>query len=180
MEYVGAIVSVSRIILEYFDLIEGVSTKVTKLVHQSFISAKENLEYAKTAYGENQINYVIEAKNNFIKAIAVEENENKVLALAGLALCQKILGDNAGAQRSINRINNVKLTKQEIMKNGAKQAVKSGLKSIFNPFAFLDFFSRSSTDSKIEERITILENEKTKAKKKLSELLQKTYQIDKK
>lgn len=88
MEPIGPMIGAGAKIAEYFGLIEGVNTKVTKLVHQAFISAKDNLTYAKGTTGQNQIEYIKQAKSEFIRAVAVEENENKILSLAGLAMCQ--------------------------------------------------------------------------------------------
>lgn len=110
---VGGIINISGRIAEYFGLIEGVSTQVTKLVHQAFISAKDNLEYARTSSGQNQIDYIKQAKDRFIDAVAVEENENKILALVGLSMCQFMLGDTLSAQRSLERVRNVELTRAE-------------------------------------------------------------------
>lgn len=107
---VGTIINIGSKIAEYFGLIEGVSTKVTKLLHQSFNSAKINLEYARNATGQNQIDYIQVAKNKFIEAVTVEENENKVLALAGLAMCQLFLKDDINAQITIRQIVDVELT----------------------------------------------------------------------
>ena len=43
---IGPMIGVASKIAGYFGLIEGVNTKITKLLHQAFISAKANLEYA--------------------------------------------------------------------------------------------------------------------------------------
>lgn len=110
---VGVIFNISGKIAEYLGFIESISTQVTKLVHQAFKSAKDNLEYARTASGQNQIDYVKRAKDLFIDAVAVEENENKILALVGLSMCQHLLGDASGAQRSLDRIKDVELTRAE-------------------------------------------------------------------
>lgn len=107
---VGAIINISGKIAEYFGLIEGVDTKVTKLLHQAFNSARLNLLSAQNATGQNQIDYIKEAKNKFMEAISVEENENKVLAFAGLAMCQLFLKDETNAQLNIQRIDDVQLT----------------------------------------------------------------------
>lgn len=112
----GGAVNASLRITEYFGLIEGVATQVTKLLHQAFLSATYNLEYARTSIGQNQIDYVKRAKDRFMDAVAVEENENKILALVGLSMCQYFLRDYTGAQRSLNRIQDVQLTRAEKMK----------------------------------------------------------------
>lgn len=113
MEPTFGIINGSLKIAEYFGLVEGVSTQVTKLVHQAFKSAKLNLENAQYASGQNQIDYIKRAKDCFIDAVAVEENENKVLALVGLSMCQYMLGDTINAKGSLDRISNVELTRAE-------------------------------------------------------------------
>lgn len=107
-----------------FGLIETVSTDVTKLLHQAFLSAKDNLEYASTTTGQNQIDYVKRAKDCFIDAVAVEENENKILALVGLSMCQFFLQDYKNAQKSLDRIRDVNLTTAEKVKYKALNALK--------------------------------------------------------
>lgn len=123
---VGAIINISGKIAEYFGLIEGVGTKVTKLLHQSFISAKMNLEYARNASGQNQIDYIKEAKTKFIEAVAVEENENKVLALVGLAMCQYYINDCRNAFFTTKEITTVQLTKAELTKYKCLDAARFG------------------------------------------------------
>lgn len=113
---VNSAINIGCKIAEYFGLIEGVSTKVTKLVHQALISAKDNLEYARSSSGPNQIDYIKRAKDRFIDAVAVEENENNVLALVGLSMCQYFLGDSSGAQITYERINEITLSNAEITK----------------------------------------------------------------
>lgn len=100
-------------IAEYFGLIETVSTQVDKLVHQALKSAVDNLEYAKNAEGQNQVHYVLEAKNKFIEAVAVEDNEGKVMALCGLAMCQLFLGENNNVKLTMDKIKDVELTTAE-------------------------------------------------------------------
>lgn len=117
---IGPIIHASLRIAEYFKLIETVDTKVTKLLHQQFLSAKRNLELADKATGQNQIDYIKEARKEFNQAISVEENENKILALAGLAMCQFSLGDCFNANKTITEIKDVTLSRSERMKGMAK------------------------------------------------------------
>jgi hypothetical protein len=111
---IGHMIGAASKIAEYFGLIEGVNTKVTKLLHQAFNSAKANLEYARNATGQNQIDYIKRARVEFNQAVAVEENENKILALVGLAMCRYLLGETSNANVTFDRINEVNLTKAEI------------------------------------------------------------------
>lgn len=116
---IGPMIGAASKIAEYFGLIEGVNTKVTKLLHQAFNSAKSNLEYARNATGQNQIDYIKQARVEFNQAVAVEENENKILALTGLAMCQYLLGETSNANVTFDKIKDVVLTKAEIAKYSA-------------------------------------------------------------
>ena len=104
---VGQIIGVSTQIAEYFGLIDSVDSKVTKILHQAFNSAKMNLEYALHASGQNQIEHIRQARIEFNQAVSVEENENKILALAGLSMCQSLLGDKANASVTCDMISQV-------------------------------------------------------------------------
>jgi len=134
----AGVVNIASKIAEYFGLIESVSTNVRRLLHQAFNSAKDNLEYARISKGNNQIDYVKRAKDCFVDAIAVEENENKILALVGLSMCQYFLHDIDGAQRSMYRIREVNLSSAEINKFMAMDAVIAGTTRLFpvNYFVF--------------------------------------------
>lgn len=131
---IGPLIRVSSMILEYFGLIEGVNTNVTKLLHQAFNSAKANLEYALNTTGQNRIDYIKQARTEFNQAITVEENENKILALVGLAMCQHLLGDTDNAIITYDKISSVSLTKAEKNKFLVKKnAVIMGI-NIIRPF----------------------------------------------
>lgn len=116
---VGQIIGVSTQIAEYFGLIDSVDSKVTKILHQAFNSAKMNLEYALHASRQNQIEYIRQARIEFNQAISVEENENKILALAGLSMCQSLLGDKANASVTCDMISQVELSLPEMAKSVA-------------------------------------------------------------
>ncbi len=132
---IGPMIGVTSIIAEYFGLIEGVNTKVTKLLHQAFNSAKANLEYARNTTGQNQIDYIKQARVEFNQAVAVEENENKILALVGLAMCQHLLGDTNNAKLTFSRINDVSLTRSERTKYLAIDIAKGPfIDRIIDPF----------------------------------------------
>ena len=126
---IGPMIGAASKIAEYFGLIEGVNTKVTKLLHQAFNSAKANLEYARNATGQNQIDYIKQARVEFNQAVAVEENENKILALVGLAMCQYLLGETSNANVTFDRINEVNLTKAEI---GVVKSFIRSFKAVWN------------------------------------------------
>ena len=125
---VGAVIAsmnVANSIAAYFGLIETVSSNVSSLVHQSFKSARLHLEMARTASSREQSKeYIKEAMKKFVEAIAVEKDENLVSSYVGLAMCQYLLGDKENAQKAIQSINNVGLSKPQVMKAGAKSFLK--------------------------------------------------------
>ena len=100
-------------IAEYLGLIESTNSDIKALLHQSFNSAKMNLECAKSATGTNQIGYIKQAQNQFINAIAVETGTNLVTSYLGLAMCQYLLGDITNARKSLGEIRPVELSKKE-------------------------------------------------------------------
>ena len=61
----------------------------------------------------------------FNQAVAVEENENKILALVGLAMCQYLLEETSNANVTFDKINDVTLTRAEIVKYTASRVVPS-------------------------------------------------------
>lgn len=113
---IGQLIGITSRIAEYFGLIEDVNTQIKKLLHQAFNAAKMNLEYARNSSGQNQIDYIKQAQVEFTQAVAVEENENKILALVGLAMCQNLLGDYINADSTYNRINDIELSRSEHLK----------------------------------------------------------------
>ena len=96
-------ISVAQAIAAYFGLIESTSGNVKKLLNQSLKSAVYNLECAKNAQGSAQLEYVKQAQNEFIRAIAVEQNESLISAYVGLAMCQFHRGDKINAADSLKR-----------------------------------------------------------------------------
>ncbi len=133
---IGAVIAsmnVAKSIAAYFGLLDTVSSNVSSLVHQSFKSARMNLELARTSNNKWQSEeYVKEARNKFVEAIAVEQDENLVSAYAGLAMCQYLLGDKANARNTIAKIGEVKLSNPQIMKAGAK-----GFFKMYFPFGLI-------------------------------------------
>ena len=124
---VGTIIGAGTKIAEYFGLIEGVDSKITKLLHQAFNSAVANLEAACNSFGQNQIDYIKQARIEFNQSVQVEDNENKILALVGLSMCQFLLGDVLNSKKSYNKINSVELSKAEIVKYTAADVSRFSL-----------------------------------------------------
>ena len=118
------VINLSNSIAGYLGLIENVGSNVKKLLHQSFKSAIQNIEYAKSANGQNQLDYIRRAKEQFIDAVSVEENENLISSLMGLAMCQYLLGDHFNSTKTIARIKDVNLTLSEKTKATSKIALK--------------------------------------------------------
>ena len=117
-------VNLSSSIAGYLGLIDNVNSNVKKLLHQSCVSAVQNLNYATTASGTNQMEYIRRARDLFIDAISVEENENLISSYVGLAMCQHLLGDFQNSSMTIERIKDVKLTLSEKSKAVSKIALK--------------------------------------------------------
>ena len=117
-------VNLSSSIAGYLGLIDNENSNVKKLLHQSFVSAVQNLNYATTASGTNQMEYIRRARDLFIDAISVEENENLISSYVGLAMCQHLLGDFQNSSMTIERIKDVKLTLSEKSKAVSKIALK--------------------------------------------------------
>ena len=83
-----------------------ISQNVQRLTHMYLNSAIENMRYAQNSSGEALYNYIAQAKNRFIDASVVENNENLIISYLGLAFCQIVMGEN----------NNVLLTLQSVKK----------------------------------------------------------------
>lgn len=106
--------SIAKSIAAYLGVIDSVSADMKKLLHQSFKSALMNLKYAKDASNSTTCeSYIKQAINEFIRAIAVEENENLVSAYLGLSMCQYKLGDFINAKTTLKKISSVNLSKTE-------------------------------------------------------------------
>ena len=96
--------SISESIQSYTRLIKS---DVQTLMHMYFKSAIENLNYALTASGENQKEYIKQARNRFIDATTIEKNENLILSYIGLALCQVLTNDTDNYTKTLKKISNV-------------------------------------------------------------------------
>lgn len=59
------------------------------------------------------IGLAVGAVNN--NAVVVEENENKIAALVGLAMCQHLLGDSYNVSVTFHRIDGVCLTRSQVV-----------------------------------------------------------------
>lgn len=106
--------SIAESIAAYLGVVDSVSADIKKLLHQSLKRALINLKYAKDASNSNTCeSYIKQAINEFIRAIAVEENENLVSAYLGLSMCQYTLGDLINAKTTLKKISSVNLSKTE-------------------------------------------------------------------
>ena len=99
--------SISESIQSYTRLIKS---DVQALMHMYFKSAIENLNYALTASGKNQKEYLRQARNRFIDATTIEKNENLILSYIGLALCQALTNDNENSTKTISKIRDVHIS----------------------------------------------------------------------
>lgn len=124
---IGAIINIGSKIAEYFHIFEGVLTKTTKLQHQAFKSAIENLRYAYNCSAQNQIDYVKRAKDRFIDAIVVEDPKEQILALGGLSFCQYLLGESNNADYSLQRISEVEMNISQAATGLIAEAINDSL-----------------------------------------------------
>lgn len=118
-------INLSKSIAEYLGLIESTNSLLNKLVHQAFKAAQSNLQYAYDSSGATQMDYLRQARNEFNQAVAVEDNEAKIYALLGLALCQHFLGDPSNARRTMAKIRNVELSRSEKFKYGTLSVIST-------------------------------------------------------
>lgn len=146
-------INTAKAVAAYFGLIESVGGNVQKLLHQAFKSAIQNLKYAQSSSGQNRVDYIRTAKDRFIDAISVEENENLVSSLVGLAMCQYLLNDFNNVQITMSRIKNVELTLAAKTKAAGSGYLKGGLR-IFGAFNAID---------QVNKRIDQFENYKNLA-----------------
>ena len=109
-------INLTKSIAEYLGLVESTNSLLNKLAHQAFRSAISNLEYSYNSSGTIQRDYLRQARNEFNQAGAVEDNEAKIYALLGLAMCQHFLGDESNATRNRAKIKTVELTLSEKFK----------------------------------------------------------------
>lgn len=109
----------TRTIASFISLVESTDANISKLRHRDFNSAIENLKYAQSCQPlESAANYVETARVRFIDSLLLEENENKIDAFVGLAMCQHLQGNDNLALLTLKRIQTeVKLTRSE--KNNA-------------------------------------------------------------
>ena len=112
-------INLTKSIAEYLGLIESTNSLLNKLVHQAFKAAQSNLEHAYNSSGTTQMDYLRQARNEFNQAVGVEDNEAKIYALLGLAMCQHFLGDEINAKNTMYKIRNVELSRSEKIKYGA-------------------------------------------------------------
>lgn len=115
------VASCAKYIAEYLGLIESVSSDVSKLRHEPLQSAIAWFNNAKNCTDEELMgNYIHDARREFMKAISLEDNENKISAILGLCLCQHILGDETNATNNLQKIDEVVLTNTEKIKGATK------------------------------------------------------------
>lgn len=152
-------------VCKYLDFIEDkVSADIKKLMHQSFESAKLNLNAAKRSTSAEECNkYLTRAVQKFHDAIAVEENENKVSCYLGLAICQYLLGDTLNAEFNIENIAMVELSKREMKKYKAMDLGKTVLRGVLMPPILLLPVPPPITSS-YDARIRIFNEYKIKAR----------------
>lgn len=139
-------------IKDYLGLIRN---DVQSLMHMYFKSAYENLEYALNAHPDCKREYLVQARNRFIDAGAIEKNDNLILSYLGLSLCQNLLGDSSNSLITINRIKEVDWA--DIYLNNADDILK-GWKDPFWINIFVAMQIRSCfylNSSKLNDRVQV-------------------------
>lgn len=129
---VGAMANLSVMIAEYFGLIECTGTFVQRMLHESFNSGKRMLKDAERALGENQISLIRSARDKFYAAENNERNEAQMLAIVGLSMCHKLLGEDHLAYSTLQRIDSVALTRAEKAKCFAHMVANTVLNPTYN------------------------------------------------
>lgn len=108
-----------------------VENEISSLGHIPYKSGVQNLKFALTAQNDLKIGYILEARNKFIEACSIEINENLILAHLGLALCQKMLGDELNSQVTLKNARNICYScASSITPNEKKQLFISNLNAI--------------------------------------------------
>lgn len=85
-------------IASFLDILKG---EISDIGHIPYKSAFQNLRYAHTANETLKTGYLVAARSKFIDACVIEVNEDLLLSHLGLALCQKLLGDEMNSSSSI-------------------------------------------------------------------------------
>ena len=140
-------INMAKSIAAYLGLIESVDRNIQRLLHQAFRGATENLQYAKSSSGANQLDYIKRARDKFIDAVAVEQDENLISSLLGLSMCQHLLGDTANSKVTFERIKSVKLSRQQI----AGAAARDGLRFMIPLYGIYRMFT--SQDSPLSDSL---------------------------
>lgn len=99
------------VIRQYIALLKS---DIQDLMHIFFRSACQNLDLALYADEKCYQDYLLQARNRFIDALAIEKNENLILSYLGLSLCQLLLGDINNYKRSLRQILEISFTKSQI------------------------------------------------------------------
>ena len=129
---VGSMANLSVMIAEYFGLIECTGLFVQRMLHESFNSGKRMLKDAERASGENRISLIRSARDKFYAAENNERNEAQMLAIVGLSMCHKLLGDDSLAYSTLRRIDDVELTRSEKIKCWVNEAVSPTMNICIN------------------------------------------------
>lgn len=123
----GTIAILSKSLANYLGFMEESSKYTKMLVHAPFQSAKSCLEDAlRSTDNVQRFQHLLqEAETNFRQAVALEENEEKIVALLGLSLSQLLLNDKANASSNYRKIQEVDLSDSERRKAYAKDILRS-------------------------------------------------------
>lgn len=107
-------------IASFLDILKG---EISDIGHIPYKSAFQNLRYAHTANETLKTGYLVAARSKFIDACIIEVNEDLLLSHLGLALCQKLLGDEMNSSSSISEAYAIKYSPVKSITASEKKAV---------------------------------------------------------
>ncbi len=146
--------TIVKTIAAYLGLIDSVSSDLKKLIHQSFRSAIELLNFASNVSGKQQKEYLRQALLKFVEATVVEENENLVSSYLGLAMCLHLLGDDMNAKLSMEKLEKVELTFKEQFRSSIAASVAQSYMLRHERERRLKAFKIKSLEIMAEQKIT--------------------------
>lgn len=103
-------------------LLNSAASDTNKLRHEPLKSAIGWFEQAQNCDNDKKRkqSYQEDARREFMKAISLEDDENKIAAFVGLSMCQRLLGDEKNARLNMQKIQGIELTKGAIIRATAK------------------------------------------------------------
>jgi len=101
-------INVAEKMANYLGIIESIGVKLDKLSGAYFESGVRSMQQAVNSECEQKSLFQA-ARNNFNKAISLEENERLALSYIGLAFCHNQLGDIKNTTDALQRISYIEI-----------------------------------------------------------------------